>query len=113
MSLVQKHAQHAYELLSDRKRWTTGVLARDKEGDQISAKSPMAVCWCAEGAILRVTLGDDQEEALRDAVLQELGIRVTKSPAQQLRALYDINDDDSDNAYAKIVAAFKAVAERE
>jgi hypothetical protein len=114
VSLVQKHAQHAYGLLSDRKRWTTGVLARDKEGDQVGACSPAAVCWCAEGAIERVTLGLEQAEALRDAVLQELGIRDAKSSATQLQALYEINDgEDSDDAYAKIVAAFKAVAERE
>lgn len=34
--------------------WTTGAEARDAKGQVVRAKSPHAVCFCAEGAVLSV-----------------------------------------------------------
>lgn len=41
------------ELLSDPKRWTKRVTARDKDGNPTPSGYPDAVCWCLVGAILK------------------------------------------------------------
>jgi hypothetical protein len=48
----------ARELLSDPKRWTKGELARTDEGLPTNVIYDDAVCFCAEGAILRATKED-------------------------------------------------------
>jgi|SRR5881394_3185786 len=49
--LVPKVLGRALELLSDRKRWTTGTLARAKNNHTTHPTSPDAERWCAVGAI--------------------------------------------------------------
>jgi hypothetical protein len=49
--LVPKVLGRALELLSDRKRWTTGMLARTKDNYNTNPTSPYAEKWCAVGAI--------------------------------------------------------------
>jgi hypothetical protein len=112
VSLVQKHAQRAYELLLDRKRWTTGVLARDKDGDMVSVRNTDAVCWCAEGAITRVTKGTfDAPEKDGDRRFRELALQL----GEQLRvrgfgaAVFAVNDGP--NGHAHILEALDAIAE--
>jgi hypothetical protein len=39
------------ELLSSKKRWTTGCHARSKKGREVNLSSRSAVCWCIEGAL--------------------------------------------------------------
>ena len=39
------------ELISDFESWTTGVLARDKDGEEVPPQSANATCWCSEGAL--------------------------------------------------------------
>lgn len=51
--LVKKALNRAYELLSDRKRWAAGTIARDRFGRGVSATDPNAEQWCAVGAISR------------------------------------------------------------
>jgi len=51
--LVKKALNRAYELLSDRKRWAAGTIARDRFGRGVSATDPNAAQWCAVGAISR------------------------------------------------------------
>lgn len=48
--------REARELISDPKRWTRGVLARDAEGRSTGRGPfvPEAVCFCAFGAIAKV-----------------------------------------------------------
>ena len=45
----------ARELLSDPARWTKGAWAEDGAGMEVSPVSPNAVCWCVEGALMRVS----------------------------------------------------------
>ena len=54
----------AWELLSDKAKHTTGTFARDKDGKDVSPRSPEAVCWCALGAIYYCD-STDSEEARR------------------------------------------------
>ena len=42
------------ELLDSPEKWTTGELARDKDGNKCDPLSPEAVCWCIEGAYRKV-----------------------------------------------------------
>lgn len=48
----------ARELLSEESRWTKGSFARQADKVGTGANNPLAVCWCALGAIDKV-IGDD------------------------------------------------------
>ena len=43
------------ELLSDPARWTKQVHARDANGREVPPKHSEAVCWCLDGAMLKVS----------------------------------------------------------
>jgi len=47
--------REARELISDPKRWTRAELARDATQHGVRANSVGATCWCALGAVLKVT----------------------------------------------------------
>lgn len=49
--------REARELISDPERWTWGYFAYDAKGNMVEAREISAVCWCASGAILKVTVG--------------------------------------------------------
>lgn len=51
--LVPKVLGRALELLSDRKRWTTGSMARTRNNHTTRPTDPDAEKWCALGAIER------------------------------------------------------------
>jgi len=40
-------------LLTDPAKWTQGAFARDASGYQVKSGSPVAVAWCAVGALIR------------------------------------------------------------
>lgn len=63
----------ARELISDPKHWTQYLFARDDNGNSTQPVSVRAVCWCALGAIDRVSgddesAGDDALDALMEVV---------------------------------------------
>lgn len=43
----------AWELLSDKSKWTQRTTARDARGNPVVSRDPAAVCWCALGAIIK------------------------------------------------------------
>ena len=45
----------ARELIADPANWTTGLYARNAQGEHTMTTSKDAVCWCSEGAVFRVT----------------------------------------------------------
>lgn len=45
----------ARELIAKPERWTRGCGARDASGEDVEARSDAAICWCAIGAIVRVS----------------------------------------------------------
>lgn len=49
----------ARELISDPDSWTQGAFARNRDGLSTEIGSDYAVCWCANGALARVTQGKD------------------------------------------------------
>jgi hypothetical protein len=102
MSQVQKDAQAAYELLSDKNKWTTDHYARDAAGRPAQPYAQGAVCWCAIGAAERVTRDVQRADRLIDTLGVMLG--VTKR-----RSLAELNDGP--DGYEKILAAYKAIAE--
>jgi hypothetical protein len=63
--LVPKVLGRALELLSDRKRWTTGMLARTKDNHTTRPTDPDAEKWCAVGAL---------EKCAREVIEAEEGI---------------------------------------
>lgn len=50
---VQRVLHRAFELLSDRKRWTKSTLAVNAGGHHTKPESEDAVAWCAVGAMQR------------------------------------------------------------
>lgn len=45
----------ARDLIANPLCWTQGAFARDSAGNSIMWEAPDAVCWCAVGAVMRVT----------------------------------------------------------
>lgn len=48
----------ARALIADEANWTKGEDARDKDGEEVDARDDAAVCFCAGGAIVRITGGN-------------------------------------------------------
>jgi hypothetical protein len=83
----------AWQLLSDRSKWTKNALARDANGYPTDANSPEAVKWCASGAIHR---------CYRDARKRTRAIR----KAQRLTgigSLWSLNDREGYDAVLAIL----------
>ena len=59
----------ARELLSTPERWTKGWSARDAAGNRLATTDPDAVCWCAGGAVERITGGSTQSGGKAEIVL--------------------------------------------
>ncbi len=51
----------ARQLITDPAKWTQGEYARDADGNEVRAWSEDAACFCAYGAIQRVTGVEDNE----------------------------------------------------
>lgn len=51
----------ARELLAVPERWTTGVLARAHNGDEVTPSSYKAASWCMSGACLKSCMGNDSQ----------------------------------------------------
>lgn len=59
----------ARELISDPERWTVGYAARDEHANPTSPMSKNAKCFCAIGAIQRVTDGSVQRSCNAEMLL--------------------------------------------
>jgi len=55
MNQLVKDLKAIKKLLRSRRRWTQGLGARDRLGREVSAVSRSAVCWCLDGAAMKVT----------------------------------------------------------
>lgn len=69
----------ARDLLAKDGGWTQGQYARDIEGFMVPETSPLAVCFCADGALFRARSAEDADfEALtraEDALLKAAGVQ--------------------------------------
>jgi len=89
----------ARELLSDPVRWTKGRMARDAAGERAYSRSPEAVCWCAAGALNKVSSAWGVQEAQ--------GILFASVSGKGIAAF----NDDPTTTHADILAAFdRAIA---
>ena len=50
--------KRAIDLIADPTRWTTGVAARDADGNEVALDDSTAVCWCGWGAMCRMKVSD-------------------------------------------------------
>lgn len=104
---VVEDLKAARELISDPKRWTQGVSARDALGESVSSGSDDATCFCAIGALTRVT-GDfsDRYYAARaylwSFVSNKYGTGV---------AVADVNDEHGHTAVLEVFDKGIALAE--
>ena len=94
--------REARELISERKHWTTGRLARDKHGDGCVLFSTNAVAFCAEGAIALVT----------DAL--PLGAFGDAMSGLSVAFDYDVASFNDTHSHAEVLAGYdKAIATEE
>ncbi len=84
----------ARKLISDPKHWTTGVLARDKFGQNIYPTHSNAVCWCSLGALTHVANKDINNRRLASKALHD-----------NLQELFLTHFNDS-NIHATVLALF-------
>jgi hypothetical protein len=57
----------AKALIEDPKHWTTGALARDKDGNVTSSQGEEAVCFCSWGAFNKIEQATNDERAAEAA----------------------------------------------
>lgn len=55
---MSRELQDAIDLIEDPTRWTTGVAARDADGNEVALDDSTAVCWCGWGAMCRTKVSD-------------------------------------------------------
>lgn len=112
---VRQDAKAMLELLSNRDHWTQGVYARDADGHSVDPVDPTAVCWCAVGAVHKVTgssaraLPGPRLRALEYAIVAALRRR----PAAHTRAGYLITVNDSANGYDTVMRALREIVGEE
>ena len=88
--------EHARTLISDRRRWTRGVLARDRQNRRVPPYDHRAVKWCALGALERAacdmgyTAGSPDFHRLVRTENKRLG---DAARAQNMVDLTNVNDD--------------------
>jgi hypothetical protein len=110
MNQLQQDAKAAYDLISDESRWTTGLHARDAMGVVCDPLGENAVCWCAWGAIYKVTgRRDSRHLALERALSLAAGVPNMQSVAQLNDGVFDCASVK--NGRERILNAFKLIAE--
>lgn len=90
--------RRARDLISDPARWTQGEFARDVEGVGVAPNSDKATCWCALGALRRVTRSFNVPWRLIGGISQN--------------HLY-ITDFNDGHTHVDVLAAFDAAIARE
>jgi hypothetical protein len=90
--------RRAADLIEPKGRWHQGSLAATAIGNTIGPQAPGAVCWCAMGAIIKESGGNDGP-AYR-ALAEVIG-----------RTVPDFNDDPA-TSQEMVVAALRAAADR-
>lgn len=95
---VSEVLEKAADLIEPEGAWTTGIFARDKRGTPVTVRAPEAVCWCAYGAMLKVT---DYAESARVA-------------ADYFSAMFATGIDEFNDGHkqAEVVSALRAAASK-
>jgi hypothetical protein len=125
--LIPTVIERTITLLSDRRRWTTGSLARAWGGQDVQPTGPEAVKWCAVGAIQKCafevyaeTYGED-DRARMGALYQiaqievrqhirEIAMALTKNAEVRHSEITTINDHPHNGGYQAVIAGLcKAV----
>lgn len=88
------------DLLSDPRRWTQNVLARDSQGRYVRLRDESAVSFCAFGAIYRTAFDLDMEEGyILKSVRQEIYTTLNQEPFSEFHVpeedteLYNIKNE--------------------
>lgn len=98
------HAAHL--MLADVRRWTKGSNGRDQFGQPVSALSPDAVCFCAQGAV-QFFMGGELTSCL--SALEALD-RVVP-PEKRCGLFMDFNDKP-ETTHDDVLTAFRLAIEQ-
>lgn len=83
----------ARDLIADPKRWTKWQFARGKDGHVVASCSEKAMCWCMNGALIKVSDGIGTIEA-RHVLSTVTGLNIASfndnSPHEDVIAAFDI-----------------------
>ena len=112
-SKILKVLKCARKLITKRERWTTGAFARDIGGLPCTSYSPDACCFCAAGAVQRVSdkllresfFKDVHESAkMNDIVINGLSTASRKIPTDSYGyiSIADFNDHTTHNKVLKL-----------
>jgi len=84
----------AANLIEPEGAWTRGTFARDEHGEPTTSSAPWAVCWCAAGAIIRVSADRVRGKRALDYMEGRVGY-------------VDLFNDTSGRTQAEVVAAMR------
>lgn len=77
------------KLLDKPEKWTQGTYARNENASTVGPLDPQAVCWCLEGAIIKICGGGSAAADLAHAVLL-----ATATKIKGCEGIVDRNDDE-------------------
>lgn len=89
----------AATLIEPEGKWTQGVFARDINGNPVRCEGPDAKCFCAIGALYRVS----GSRYVADPIIDSLGMRTRKATFAEW-------NDDPKRKQAKVVAKLREAA---
>ena len=117
---VQEALAGAYHLLDDKRRWTQGAAARNKEGQSLFHGSQIngsdAVQWCALGALWRVS-GNESSGYSSNGVFVQAQIELAQELGCTSRSFAHANTrvanvNDGEDGYRKVRAAMRRAIRR-
>lgn len=92
---VKQTLEAAASLIRERDKWTQGELARDDSNQYVDWDSARACCFCALGAILRVTPKHENRSEARQA------LAASCHALYKIRSISSINDTLGHSAILK------------
>jgi hypothetical protein len=69
---VRNSLINARKLITKRDAWTQHHAAKDEHGDNVNSGDDRAVCWCATGALNRVTGSDKNTRQAAREILADI-----------------------------------------
>ena len=109
MSTTLQILRQARELLSEESRWTQEAYARDVEGRVLYPNNPNATCFCAVGALRKVTgIESDMEPQVYDPLCELIN---TAEMRGCVSCIPDYNDAMS-RTHAEVLDLFDRTIQR-
>ena len=94
-------------LLQNKKSWTKGANARTKDGNPTHSNDEKATCWCLQGAIYKVNLGDPDIHPILNKLQAALPKHFRDSAYDSLQNVITYFNDHPDTTHEMVLEAIR------